>query len=446
MTNEATFAYTFEGMPNRPEDLSKLMRKEMGLTLTGVYGNPQAPGFTAWGTAFPNIGPGNNLGADFHPGMIADKAMPSVSDNFSKVIGTHSLKFGAFYEHIYNKQDNWGQYPGIFQMPQGWGTGVNNNYADILMGITSGQMTEQQLPPATQISQNIISVYAQDRWKVADRVTLEYGLRFEHYAKPYAASDLGLATFFPDKYSNDPAKLNDHPGVLWHGIDSSITRSGTESRFLYFSPRFGAAWDLFGNARTVLRGGWGKYRTYDSLQSNSYTGPVQTAMGATSYYCNAWSCPTFEDIDKAATNHPLPAGLPAGLVPITVMDPSNDEQPLVTTYSFSIDQKLPGDFYLEASYVGNRTRYLQAQIDVNAIPSGKISEATYLAKLNSGGWQTADTDAARPRTNYQGITQSVTAGKAQYDSLQLSLKRSVGWLNLMANYTWGKTFQQRVPQ
>lgn len=440
MTSETTYAYTFEGMPNRPEDLSKLMRKEMGLTITGVYGNPQAPAFTAWGTAFPNMGSGNNLGADYHPGMIADKGMPSVTENFSKVWSTHSLKFGAFYEHIYNKQDNWGQYPGVFQMPQGWGTGVNNNYADILMGITSGQMTEQQLPPATQISENILSMYAQDRWKLNSRLTVEYGIRFEHYAKPYAASDLGLATFFADKYSNDPAKLNAHTGVLWHGIDKSVPTSGTTSRLFYFSPRLGAAWDMFGNAKTVLRGGWGKYRTYDSLQSNSYTGPVQTGMGATSYYCNAWSCPTFEDIDKAATNHPLPAGLPAGLVSVNVMDPKNDEQPLVTTYSVSIDQKLPSAFYLEASYVGNRSRYLQQQIDINSLPVGKIPLATYLAKLNSGGWQTSDKDAARPRTNYQGITQSVTAGKAKYDSLQVSLKRSVGWLNLMANYTWGKTF------
>jgi hypothetical protein len=442
MTSETTYAYTFEGMPNRPEDLSKLMRKEMGLTITGVYGNPQAPAFTAWGTAFPNMGSGNNLGADYHPGMIADKGMPSVTENFSKVWSTHSLKFGAFYEHIYNKQDNWGQYPGVFQMPQGWGTGVNNNYADILMGITSGQMTEQQLPPATQISENILSLYAQDRWKLNRRLTVEYGIRFEHYAKPYAASDLGLATFFSDKYSNDPAKLNAHTGVLWHGIDNSVPSSGTTSRLFYFSPRLGAAWDLFGNAKTVLRGGWGKYRTYDSLQSNSYVGPVQTGMGATSYYCNAWSCPTFEDIDKAATNHPLPAGLPAGLVSVNVMDPKNDEQPLVTTYSFSINQKLPSAFYLEASYVGNHSRYLQQQPDVNSLPVGKIPLSTYLPAISNGG--SFNHDPYRPRTNYQSIYQSVTAGKAKYDSLQVSLKRSVGWLNLTANYTWGKNFSDLV--
>lgn len=441
MTSETTFAYTFEGMPNRPEDLSKLMRQEMGLDLTGIYGNPQAPAFTAWGTALPNLGSGNNLGADYHPGMIADKAMPSVTENFSKVLGTHSLKFGAFYEHIYNKQDNWGQYTGVFFLAQGWGTGVNNNYADILMGITNGNFTEQQLPPATQISQNILSFYAQDRWKVSRRVTLEYGLRFEHYAKPYAASDLGLATFFAEKYSNDPAKLDEHTGVSWYGMDKSVPKSGTESRLFYFSPRVGAAWDIFGNGNTVLRGGWGKYRTYDSLQSNNYVGPVQTAMGATTYNCNAWSCPTFESIDQFAINHPLPGGLPPGLVPVTVMDPKNDEQPLVTTYSVSIDQKLPWALYLEASYVGNRTRYLQNPVDINGIPLGGVPYDYYLEKLNSSaGWQPSDTDAFRPRTNYQGITQSITAGKAKYDSLQVSLKRSIGWLNLIANYTWGKNF------
>lgn len=445
MISETTFTYTFEGMPNKPADFSKVSRAGLGLSITGVYGNLQAPAFTAWGPAMPNLGSGANLGADYSPtpgvrsspGMMANKGMPSIRENFSKVINAHTLKVGAYWEHIYNKQDNWGQYTGVFQMPQGWGTGVGNNYADILMGLDSGQYAEQQLPPATQISQNLYEFYVNDHWKVTRRLTVDVGIRFDHFGKPYSENSLGLAIFDASKYSNDPADLNAHTGVLWHGMDHSIPLSGAESRLFFYSPRFGGAWDIFGNSRTILRGGFGFFRAYDSLQSNAYTGPAQTAMGAGSFSCNAWSCPTFEDIDAQAVNHPLPAGLPPGLGPVNVVDPKNNQQPLLKTYSVSIDQQLPGKFYFELSYVGNKGSDQQSPVDINAVPLGTIPHS-YAVTCNQAG--NCNYDPYRPRTNYQGITQSITLGTSQFDSMQVSLHRSYGWLNLLANYTWSKAF------
>ena len=445
MISETTFTYTFEGMPNKPADFSKVSRAGLGLSITGVYGNLQAPAFTAWGPAMPNIGSGANLGADYSPtpgvrtspGMIANKGMPSVRENFSKVINAHTVKIGAYWEHIYNKQDNWGQYTGVFQMPQGWGTTVGNNYADILMGLDSGQYAEQQLPPPTQISQNLYEFYVNDHWKVARRLTVDVGLRFDHFGKPYSENSLGLAIFDASKYSNDPAQLDAHTGVLWHGIDHSIPLSGADSRLFFYSPRFGAAWDIFGTAKTIVRGGFGFFRAYDSLQSNAYTGPAQTAMGAGSFSCNAWSCPTFEDIDKSAVNHPLPAGLPPGLGPVNVVDPKNNEQPLLKTYSLSVDQQLPGKFSLELSYVGNKGSDQQSPIDINSVPLGTIPYSVAVACNQAGN---CNYDPYRPRTNYQAITESITLGTSQFDSLQVSLHRSYGWLNLLANYTWSKAF------
>lgn len=445
MISETTFTYTFEGMPNKPADFSKVSRAGLGLSITGVYGNLQAPAFTAWGPAMPNLGSGANLGADYSPtpgvrsspGMMANKGMPSIRENFSKVINAHTLKVGAYWEHIYNKQDNWGQYTGVFQMPQGWGTGVGNNYADILMGLDSGQYAEQQLPPATQISQNLYEFYVNDHWKVTRRLTVDVGIRFDHFGKPYSENSLGLAIFDASKYSNDPADLNAHTGVLWHGMDHRIPLSGAESRLFFYSPRFGGAWDIFGNSRTILRGGFGFFRAYDSLQSNAYTGPAQTAMGAGSFSCNAWSCPTFEDIDAQAVNHPLPAGLPPGLGPVNVVDPKNNQQPLLKTYSVSIDQQLPGKFYFELSYVGNKGSDQQSPVDINAVPLGTIPHS-YAVTCNQAG--NCNYDPYRPRTNYQGITQSITLGTSQFDSMQVSLHRSYGWLNLLANYTWSKAF------
>jgi hypothetical protein len=445
MTSETTFMYTFEGMPNKPTDFSKISRAGMGLTLTGIFGNLQAPAFTAWGPGLPTMGASNNLGTDFSPmagvrttpGMMANKGMPSVRENFTKVIGTHTLKAGAYWEHIYNKQDNWGQYMGVFQVAQGWGSTVGNSYADILMGVDSGQYAESQLPPQTQISQNLWEFYVNDHWRLNRRLSLDVGMRFDHFGKPYSENNLGLAIFDASKYNNDPAQLDAHTGVLWHGMNSGVPLSGAKGRLFFYSPRVGVAFDVFGTGQTVMRGGFGLFRAYDSLQSNSYTAPAQTAMGAITVSCNAWSCPTLEDVDNFAMVHPLPAGLPSGLIGVSVVDPRNNQQPLLMTYSFSVDQKLPGKFLLELSYVGNKGSNQQPTIDMNAVPIGAVPYSVVAACNDCGN---PGYDSYRPRTNYQNITESVSLGTSKYDALQVGLHRNIGWLNLIANYTWSKAF------
>src|SRR5207245_1260158 len=149
--------------------------------------------------------------------------------------------------------DNWGQYMGVLTYsPWGGNTPTGNNYADVLMGIGESYF-EQALPPPANISNNISALYAQDSWKMTRRLTIEYGMRFEHYAKPYAPVDsVGLAVFDPSAYDPSiPAAQNTQNGVFWHKIDPAIPLSGAKSRPVFFSPRVGAAYDLFGNGRTV---------------------------------------------------------------------------------------------------------------------------------------------------------------------------------------------------
>ena len=452
MTSETTFAYTYINFPNAPADPTKILRSNMGLTLTGVYGNAQAPSFTTWGGSVPNLGSGANLGAIYHPTMICNKGIPSIAENLTKVFRTHSLKFGFYYEHVYNKQDNWGQY-GVFQEAQGWGNTVGNNYADILMGLTTGSYTEQQVPPPTQISKNVMSFYAQDSWKATRRLTLEYGMRFDHYPKAYAANNYGLAIFDISKYSTDPlVERATHPAVTWHGLDHSVSLAGVNSTALFYSPRLGLAYDIFGNGRTIIRGGWGKYRAYESVQSNEFTGPAETALGAGYFSCSqGGGCNTFEDIDTQAVNHPLGGLLPAGLQSVTVVNPKNTEQPLVTTYDLIIDQRLPAKFNLELSYVGNHGDYLEytnANVDTNAVPVGAIPYQTYLKEKNCQDptgvtcteWPSSGQDAYRPLLNYQSINQGLNTAKSQFDSFQASLRRSYSWVTMQANYTWSKAF------
>jgi hypothetical protein len=430
MTTESTFAYTYVNFPNSAQDPTKLLRKDMGFSYSGIYGNPMAPALVTWGGTFPNLG---EIGHDYHPTMICYKGMPQFTQNLTKVFGSHTTKYGFFFEHIYNTQDNWGQYMGAL----GYGSGntvTGNNYADALMGVGFNGYTEQALPPAGTVAQNIYSFFAQDAWKVSRRVTVNYGMRFEHYGKPYDGVGYGMAIFDASKYSNDPAQLNNNTGVLWHKMNSSVPLSGANSRLFYFSPRFGLAWDVFGTGRTVVRGGWGKYRAYDSVQSNYYVQPAGTAIGSVTWSCgfNDPRCIDWADIDRNKTTALFGQPLGPGLKGIGVMDPKNDQIPVVTSYSFNINQQLPAKFAAEISYVGNQGSYLDnnIQVDINAVPLG-----TLFANNCLGG---SCADAMRPRTNYQAINMSKNVSKSQYDSFQASLRRDVGFVNLQANYTWSK--------
>jgi len=121
--------------------------------------------------------------------------------------------------------------------------------------------------------------------------------------------------------------------------------------------------------------------------------------------------------------------------------PNNDEQPLVTSYSLSVDQQLPDKFRLELSYVGNHTDFLQSQVNTNAVPVGAMSnQAAIQAQFPqcSSITSTSCENLFRPFPAYSQVNESVTAGKAQYDSLQATVRRNVGWLTLQTNYTFSK--------
>jgi len=129
-----------------------------------------------------------------------------------------------------------------------------------------------------------------------------------------------------------------------------------------------------------------------------------------------------------------------------VMDPKNDEQPLITTYSLTVDQQLPHRFRFEASYVGNYGQFFQSYTNLyNGIPLGAITTAAFSKYPTDCGSPTSDSLGStaceqhfRQFPDYTTINESVTAGKSQFDSLQASVRRDVGVVTLLANYTFSK--------
>ena len=450
MTMEARFGYTHVDFPTTPANSANVLRSSMNFPQKGVFGNPNTPVATSWSQSIPTLG---DVGHDYHPTMIAAKGIPSAGAGLTKVAGSHTAKFGFFFEHAYNKQDQWGQYMGVYTYSPWSSMATGNNYADMLMGVGFSGYYEQALPPAISYAENTMSFYATDHWKLNRRITVDYGLRFEHYGAAYPDTSWGMAVFDKAKYQNGVMDS----GITWHSLDHSVPLSGVTGQPVLLSPRFGASIDLFGNGKTVIRGGWGQFRyaNYYMLQNSS----AATAMGSAGWGCGGSAdCSTWESIDSHINNSSSPGGCAAGVncapavvygqqtnfmnTSVTVVDPHNHDTPVSTSYSLNIDQQLPKKFMLEVSYVGNHSDHLQNGVNINSVPVGALSNLAKVQALcaanpdpNNGTCQ----QQFRPYSNYQGITSTESSGKSQYDSLQTSLNRRMGRMTVALNYTFSKS-------
>src|SRR5262249_19331925 len=261
MTNEVVFGYTFVGFPNVFEDPSKVDRSNVGYSYKGLFKNgvAQIPAFGGWGGGEAGLvfDPGGFEAGGPSQGLYADKYMPSISDTFTKVFKTHTIKGGFFWEWIRNVQPANNYSNGFLLVDVGNPNSLGNAYADLLTG-TLNNYQEANFNRLNDIAYNTYDFFGQDSWKVNRRLTVEFGLRLEHM-QPWADRvGFGFSTFDYSKY-NPSCQPTQYCGFLWNKRDPSVPLGGFPTRALFYEPRFGVAYDLSGEGKTVLRGGWGRY-------------------------------------------------------------------------------------------------------------------------------------------------------------------------------------------
>lgn len=442
LTNEFVFTYTYLNLPWQFSNRSKVERSTLGLDYKMLFthanlGTMIQPSQVSWGAGLANM---INTGYELNGTVYAKKEMPSFSDNLTKVWGTHTAKFGMYWEHTYNEQPGNGDVNGQITQGDWGGAGVGNVYGDMLIGhFGNGSYDETNYNILPKMRYTSMDFFGQDSWKVTRRLTVEMGLRFQHLGPWVDTENTGFAVWVPSKYSNSisPSQL---PGLEWHKIDKSIPVSGTPVRNVFVEPRFGFAWDLFGTGKTVLRGGFGVYRYHD--EQNVQNGAFSITQGSFNY-----SVPAAAFLSQIGSYNPPGGAPPPGSV--TTLNPNDDNQPRTRSYSFTVARRLPWSSVLEVAYVGNKADYLSNYNNnigsINLLPVGALfADKTTNGTPTNFAWtpgffNNVNANLYRPILDYGTVKVIGHKMYSNYNSLQVSYNKQAGHFTFMTNFTWSKS-------
>ncbi len=476
LTNELVGYWTYFAGPQTPKNPSAVLRStvnypdsygtvfDKGKPLGGV----QVPGWNSPGRySIPDFSQWDVFSGSGGSYYIK-KQNPAVGDNVTKVVKTHSIKAGFYYEMTGNNQGNFNPYNGGFSFGQnsqpdavtGLLQGTKNAAANFFMGIASNYNETNYLPLNDQ-AYKTFAFYAMDSWKVTRRVTVDYGFRFEHIGHWYDRAGFGNAVWVPGRMASDAASGKVYPGIYWHGIDPGIPLSGTPNRFLYTEPRFGLAFDVFGTGKTVVRGGWGRYRFND--QVNDYSSPLALAQQSITSTLGNNQTLLFSETglaQKPRTTYQYPSN------GAYILDPKDYEIPYSSNWNLSIDQRLPWNTVLDIAYEGSHSGSLffggqvggggnlggGDLINVNKTPLGAYFSPDPITGVTPGNLEnisgctygtvgSACLADYHPYGQYYG-TNAVNVeehkGYSNYNALQVIWSKQAGRFTFNTSFLWSK--------
>src|SRR3984893_4951381 len=231
--------------------------------------------------------------------------------------------------------------------------------------------------------------YAEDTIKVLPRLTLNLGLRYEYNSPQYDVHNNILGFFGPSAQSK--VFPNAPPGILYPGDPGTPNRALVYPDRNNFAPRVGFAWDMFGNAKLVMRGGAGIFYDLEDGALNLQFGgqpPFGDALNFNFLPSNVSAAPNFfaDPFTPSGIANPFPfasrADIGTFFIPkisfAFVTDP-RFRTPYSENFNYGFQYQLSKDTAIEAVYVGSLGRKLISTIDVNP-PSPSIENA----QLNNG--------------------------------------------------------------
>ncbi len=400
----------------------------------------------------------------------------NVNDNLSWVRHDHTFKTGMFYQRNRKDQIAWGNINGQFNFGPGSFGAYNlaDPLAAALLGYFQG-FDQSTARPTGKFRYNQLEFYVQDTWKVSNRLTLDYGMRFA-WIPPQIDANNQVAIFNPSAYKaanavtidpNSGAIIVADGGDPLNGMqytkNGAIPSGAWNSRGIMPEPRFGFAFDLLGNHKSILRGGAGMMhdRTQGNLIFNTvFNNPalVQTPSVAANNIVN------LPGLSTSGTELPVQGDG-------SILGAARDGKvPTVYSFSLGLQQEIGRGTTLDIAYVGSISRHLVTSRNINAVPYGagfqRANQDPNCSLWNGGGVPAVQPNLQQqyidagysfngwcayghpsytnaylvPFKGYGQIPYLKWDGTSNYNSLQVSLQRRFSkGLTFGAAYTWSKS-------
>lgn len=401
---------------------------------------------------------GLNLGFNENvPRKKADNTY-AFSDALTWIKGKHSVKGGARLallqeNSVYSYSTNgWFFFYGL--TPQQGGVGSGTDLADFLMGMPDEY---QQYPSGNNNEhQKQWSAFIQDEWKLTPRLALTVGLRYE-YTSP--ETDIHGHTFSYIQGLQSKRFVNAPPGLVVPG-DPGAPSGWYFPDHKDFAPRFGFAWDPYGNGRTSIRGGAGLFfDTLNGWMADWNNGVLPWWPSADLFFSpalNSQSTNMTTPYQTAGAIDPFPSVPPPSTLDFSQFYPygfgdlfvnPHLKTPYIYQYNLSVERQLANGLMLEVGYVGSSSHKLLTWLDENPIVPGKfdsLGNPARLININQGL-----TEIYAPLTFFDGLNNANYNGLLASVTKQEGNIRHVGSTFFTLSYTWshnldnGSGFNQR---
>ena len=412
----------------------KVTSIDYGTNLANTVGIPGV-NITDTATAMTQIAftPGDirNLGANGNQPLLTFLDTFQFFDNVTHTKGAHTIKIGASLTKRRRNIFNVDSIVGNFNFNQN----LTSNCAGIASGCTLNSATgfsfaSFMLGYASSVTRGLMQgvygerrpeygAYVQDDWRINSKLTMNLGLRYDLFV-PYVEQY--------DRQSNFDVTT----GRFVVASDSATIGGVKVGRYLQtipkkdFAPRFGFAYDVFGTAKTVVRGGYGIF------WNNPLTGTSSSKAINPPFLLSNAQTTTYLPSFKLSAGIPAPPALNPAAIPTGTtrsIFETNFKDGYAQQWNLNLAQQLSKNYALEMSYVGSKGTHLVAKMDINqARPVVGVS----------------DPNINRPfitlAPGLRGLSQGQSRGYSNHHALLMKFSsRFSNGLQFLNSYTFGKT-------